>query len=643
MTNSTDNQQEEKTDKSEKKKNKKKGPIRFEAVVPVVVIGLLLFGYFYLFFDSNLRSAIELGATYGHGAEVNVGDLNSSFLDGKMVIRDIQVTDKGAPERNLFQIGEIRFNLSWDALLRAKIVIEEASVLNIQALSPRKRPGRIIPKEETATENKMVQEVEEKALDELKESYNKNILGDVANVLGGEDPSKQIDKMTADLKSEKRIKEIEAELKKKEKEWKERFAKLPQKKEVDALIARAKAIKLEGNPLQVAQGLKEVDSVLKEADRIQKTYSKAHNDLNGDYKKIEGDVGNIDKIIEKDIADLQKRLKIPSLNVADFSKGLFGRLFLDKLGSYAKYANMAKEYMPPPKDERTPEEKIQVHVREKGRDIPFKVTTGYPLFWLKKAKISSQPTDSQYSGKIEGLLQNATSDPKFLGKPFTAHITGDFPHQKVMGLNMLVTLDHTKIPAKETLQMKIASFPVSRMALSESSDVTYAFDEAQGSSVISGTLIENKINMKMNNKYSNIKYDIKASSKDLKDVLLAVAKDIPVVTLNATAKGPWGSPNIGINSNLGNALSRGFKKQLDAKIQEARRKLKAFVDNKIKGERAKLDKQVAGVKKQFDAEVGKHKKEIDRAKSQINAEKKKAKSGTQKKLDDLKKKIKLPW
>ncbi|MDC0980457.1 TIGR03545 family protein [Bdellovibrionales bacterium] len=648
MTNSTDKSIKKKPEKKpekepiKKKKSKKKGPIRLEAVIPVVLISALSIAYFYLFFDSHLRSGIELAATYGYGAEVNVGKIESRFLDGSLSVKGIQVTDKDSPERNLFQIGEIRFQFSWDALLRAKFVVDEASVVNIQALSPRKRPGRILPKEESAGESQIVNEVEEKALAELKESYNQNILGDVANLLDGTDPSSQISKMTADLKSEKKIQEIEKELKAKEAQWKARFAKLPQKPEVDALIARAKAIKLEGNALEVIKGIAEVDAVLKEADRIYKSYDGAQKDLKKDYSKVESDVGGIDKMIQNDINDLQKRLKIPSLNVADFSKGLFGRIFLDKLGAYSKYINMAKEYMPPPKKEEE-EPSVQAHARETGRDIRFPITTGYPLFWLKKAIISSEPTDSKYSGRIKGVLKNATTDPIFLGKPFTAEIEGDFPHQQIQGLNLKLTMDHTKIPAKESFQMTIASFQVGEMVLSDSKDVRFAFSRATGESRVAGTLIENVVNLRMNNRYQQIQYDVKAKSPLLDSVLKGVAKDISAVTLNARATGAVTNPNIGINSNLGEALSRGFKKQLDAKVKEARQKLKTYVDDRIKAERAKLDQQLSQAKNRLNAEIGKHKKEIDNAKAEIEGRKKGAKSGPQKQLEDLKKKLKLPW
>ena len=58
---------------------------------------------------------------------------------------DLQVTDKEHPERNLVQVGNIHFAALWDALLRGKVAIEDASVLDIMAFTPRKKPGYVIP------------------------------------------------------------------------------------------------------------------------------------------------------------------------------------------------------------------------------------------------------------------------------------------------------------------------------------------------------------------------------------------------------------------------------------------------------------------------------------------------------------------
>ncbi len=63
----------ENKDTKEVKTPKKKGPIRFEAIIPVLVLSLLTFAYFSYYFDRHLKSLIEYVGTQGNGAEVNVG------------------------------------------------------------------------------------------------------------------------------------------------------------------------------------------------------------------------------------------------------------------------------------------------------------------------------------------------------------------------------------------------------------------------------------------------------------------------------------------------------------------------------------------------------------------------------------------
>src|SRR5205085_680117 len=103
----------------------------------IAIIGV----YFMLFFDGNLRRGLEYAGSHINGAEVDVGRVSTSFTGARLEIDNIQVTDKEHPERNTIQLGSIKFQMSWDALLRAKILVKEASILDIQALMPRKSPG----------------------------------------------------------------------------------------------------------------------------------------------------------------------------------------------------------------------------------------------------------------------------------------------------------------------------------------------------------------------------------------------------------------------------------------------------------------------------------------------------------------------
>src|SRR6185369_6339423 len=58
------------------KKTKAKGPIRFEAVVPILIVIALIYIYFALFFDMHLRHALEFVGTHGNGAEVDIGHVH---------------------------------------------------------------------------------------------------------------------------------------------------------------------------------------------------------------------------------------------------------------------------------------------------------------------------------------------------------------------------------------------------------------------------------------------------------------------------------------------------------------------------------------------------------------------------------------
>ena len=109
-----------------KELEKSKGPIRFEAIVPIAIVCAATYFYFALLFDLHLRKGIEWTASYVHGAEVNVAKLHTSFLRGTFRMTGLQVTDKEEPTRNLIVIGDIRFGFLWDALLRAKFVVEDA-------------------------------------------------------------------------------------------------------------------------------------------------------------------------------------------------------------------------------------------------------------------------------------------------------------------------------------------------------------------------------------------------------------------------------------------------------------------------------------------------------------------------------------
>ncbi len=631
------------TDKA--KKPKVKGPIRWEAVIPAAVLTGLLIAYFALFFDGHLRRGLEYAGTQINGAEVNIGRLATSFLGARLEIDDIQVTDKNKPERNIVQVGSVRFQMLWDGLLRAKVVVSEASILNIQALTPRKHPGYVVPPPPPSTGPSLLQKAQDQVLSQTQKKFNKNFLGDVASVLGGTDPKEQLKQIEGQLKSDARIKELQKELKEKSAKWEQKVKELPQGKELKEYETRIKALKFDmKNPAEFAASVKEADKILKEADQKVKLVDQATKDVKGDVGNYTQAFKDLEKMINEDIKDLQTKLKLPNVDGKEFSQQLFMQMIEQRLVGVRKYVEVARQYMPPKKTaaekQAKKDEQLIPHKRGQGVNVRFPITTGYPLFWLKHAGISSELGASELSGNIKGDIQDLTTDPSFIQRPTLIAVKGDFPKQSIQGLDAKITLDHTHEQAKETMIISVSSFPVTEAKLSDSEDVRLGLSKARGSTIMNASLVDETITADIKSTFGDLQYDLEAKNKIVKEIIDNILKGIPLVTLNAQVKGSFTDFDVHINSNLGEELAKGFQKQLQAKIDEAKAQLRKMVDAKIGGERDKLkadmDKTVGGLTKDLDGKKAEVDKVVQEAKNQLQSEKGK---GQGKKLEEEGKKL----
>jgi uncharacterized protein (TIGR03545 family) len=597
--------------------NKKtKGPLRIEAIVPTAIVLGLLFLYFLLFFDSHLRRGIEFAGTQIHGAEVNIGKVKTSLWQASFELFDLQVTDKTQPERNIVQVGSMKFQLLWDALLRAKFVVEESSILDIRAHTQRSKPGYVLPP--ATSEGGLLAKAQEKVLEQTKKQFQQNILGDIANVLDGVDPKEQLKNIQADLKSTLRAQELESELTKKKEEWQKRIQELPKPAEIKAIEAKIKALDLKTkNPLELAKNLKQAKEILGEAEAKVKQVDSAQKDLNSDLTNYTNAIGDLEKMAAQDVADLQKRLQIPSLDAKAFSAQLFMGQLEEKLVSLRKYIVIVRKVMPP---KRSAEEKIArkeeqlvPRARGKGENISFPITTGYPLFWLKKAAVSSQIEQSEWAGKVQGEIRNFSTAPSLLQDPMQVELQGDFPKQKILGLNILGEIDHRTEKAKESIKIQLASAPVMRQVFSESPQVTLGIEEAVASGTFLAELNDENLRVEVSSKFDQAKYLLEAKNNRVKDLLATVLAGIPTVTMNAKVIGSWDKFDLDLDSNLGRELSAGFQKQLQAKVGEAKAKLDSFVKEKLDPARKKVQDQLGSLSGGLGKSLAQNKSDLDSA------------------------------
>ena len=470
------------------------------------------------------------------------------------------------------------------------------------------------------------------------------MLGDIAGLLNGGNPKDQLKTLEGSLKSEARIKELQAELKTKEQDWNQRLKSLPQTKDLNAINDRIKHVKTSGfkNPSELQNSLNEINGIAKDAQtQVQQVQSTA-NALNADVNKYQGEIKDLDQLVKDDVKGLESRFKIPKLDVESLSRLLFGPTLFQKVKQAEFYMNKAREYMPPKKTAaQKAEEKAEIpkpHERHKGRNYKFGSPQSYPLFWLKKAEISSKSQGSEFAGDLQGEILNLTDDQPTLGRPTSLTFKGDFPNQKIHGVAGQLTIDHVTDVPRESLSMKVASLALSEHILVSSPEAMIGFKQAQGDSDFAVDLQDENVKIKLNSGFDKVTYDIVAKNKIVSDLLTKTFNGLPKVTLTAAVGGTWSDLKFNIDTNLARELQAGLGREVQAKINEAQAQLQKMIDQRIGDQKKKLLDQFNGLQGQIKGQLAGKQAEIDKAKSDLDKAKNDAVKGQGKQLEDQGKK-----
>jgi uncharacterized protein (TIGR03545 family) len=581
MTNSTDT-----------KGSTGKGPFRWEAVVPAGILIGLLAAYFHFFFDRHLKRSLEFIGTQVHGAEVNIANIQTSFWRASLSVAEIEVTDKESPQRNIVAISQLNFSMSWDALLRAKILIEEASILGIRPLSPRAQAGFVLPPQ--APSNSYWNLMQEQLLAQTRKRFNENFLGDLAKVLSGVDPKDQLKEIQGQLKSTETAEKLKVELRQKKTDWETRIAELPRPKELEPLRAELKALNLKTkNPMEIASNLKKAKEILQAVEEKIATVDGAQSDLQKDLQRFSQEVSDLPKLAQQDARDLQKRLQLPSIDPKELALQLFLPQLEKYLVSARKYGAIARKVLPP---KRTKEEKLArgseslvPRERGEGQTFHFPVTTGYPLFWLKRAAISSEMAQGEWAGKAKGELTGLSSHPEISGQPFRLALNGSFPKQELEGLEIVAVVDRAQEEPSESLSLSLASAPLSPWTLSAGDSTRLILQSGKVSGSGKLALKGDGVEFRLATEIRDPNFTTEVSSQQLREILSGALKDVPKMTLSAKVVGPWSDLAIDMDSNLGTVLSAAFQKQLQGKLTEAKKQLDSLVEAKLGPVREQLN------------------------------------------------------
>ena len=561
--------------KEQTKVNKKKGPIRFEAIIPVAILSGLTFGYFSYYFDRHLKAGFEYVGTLANGAEVNVASVKTSFIKGSFDLNGLQVTDAQMPTHNTLEIENIHFKYLWDALLRMKFVVEDASINNIQISKPRQRPGKVLPPEPAKPSK--IDEIQLEVISQIKNKYGKNVLGDVVSLLEGGDIQSQIETIREELKSEARLKSMLSDVNTKKEFWDGKIKTLSDATKIKGIEAEIQKISKEKNFLEQAKGAQKLGDLLKDVNKQYNEIQSASKQLQTEVSTVAKYPSEIENLVKEDIESLKDRFAIPQIDFKDMAMHLFAGEFAEHIAKARKYQALAEQYLPEKKDK----EEVIPPKRSQGKSYDFPITKGYPLFWLKRAAISSKGTENTYSGNLSGELTNVTTSPKTIGKPIVLDVKGNFPGIKVMGVEAMIKADFTQDIPKQTALLKVGSFVVPEKMFVSDEKMKFGFKSAIGSTTMKAELKEKELNMSWVSELKSPQFIVESKTKIAQEMLGNILNAIPVINIDGTATGSFKNLNMAISSNLGDEIGAGLKREIGNKVSEAQGKIQGLIDEKI--------------------------------------------------------------
>lgn len=651
---------------SKKTKTKKpQGPIRWNAIIPFLIVCGLFYVYFFFFFDTHVRKTIEWAGYKALGSELNIGEFKTSFLKGNVAINKIELTDSKEPQFNSIELGSVRFDINWDALLRLKFVVEEIAVEGVQFKSKRAKPGKVAPPPPPSADDGpgFVSQLQDKAVNKLENDNQSNVLGDVAGFLKSGNADAQLQNLQGQMASKKLLEDMNTKWTQKKTEWDTRIKALPSGKELNELKERFSKIKYQGfkTPQELQASLSEIDAVVKEIDSKNKQIQEVKTNLESDLKGLDQDYKNLDAQIKKDVDTLKSHFKIPKIDAASFAKALFMDYLTPVMQKVERYKKLAEKYLPPKyakklNGEKVPVEKpddtIQPHPRENGVTYEFPIAKGYPLFWIQKVNISSTSNKQVDYGDFKGLISDITSNQKQIGRPTTLNVNGDFKSMNVSGIKLNAELNNTQAEPIVKFQMGVGSYMLTNLNLMQTKDGEISIPSSNTSVDASGEIVGFKnYDLRLKNEFRNVDFKVATPDKTVTEVLNETLSPIKSFDLQASARGEIKNLDIDIRSSLGGDLQRSFENLLKAKIAEANEKLQKSINEEIGKLKAQLQTQTDGIKNQVQGEVNKVQAQVNDQKKladdKVNQAKKdfenQAKNKIQdegkKQLDDLKKKF----
>lgn len=498
-------------------------------------------------FDSQLKAWLEKHLTQLNGAQVNIGSIKTYFLQGKLVLKDIQFGSPTTPMRNTFQINTVTTQFAVGPIFRKKFHISDLNIDGFQYWTQRLEPS-IDP--ESFDTNIMAAAVMDRASHGIYTGIRNELTDNPLRHLGqlgtGFTLQSRIALLADKLTTIRQLKSILNDLKEKDSYWERKTAEIPSEAAFAGLQNRIQKEKSKSD----STSLTELQSKLEELQN-------SIQELDQQIVTAKADLKKVDETVEQDVSFIRRELGLPDSNHEDLTDLIFGPVWLGFLEKLSYWIDFGRTQSPVGSSNEN--YGMTILTRKGKRAVHFGSLGALPSFLLEQATFKSGDNPQSNTVIIEGVLHGLNSDPVIYGKPTLLHLTADYPEKGFRNLTIDAMMDHTGTVPKENLTVSINSFPIQDWALSRTSDIQLKIKNALVGLDLIGEFEGEEVNLKWDMRISEAEYQIQSRFRPVEQTLKTIVQDMYSFPLEGTITGNKASVSFQSKSGLGRRLATGLR------------------------------------------------------------------------------------
>lgn len=555
--------------------------IRWSYLVPrLVILGLIVLAV-WISADPILKYAIINSTQSVTGAKVEVGQVKSSLLNGKVYLKDVAISDPRNPMQNLIQADVAYLQLNPQKLLHRQLVIEHGHSTDVMFGAPRTESGEL-PNRDYAFEDLtswLPEGTYDGAVDAARNWMDKlqtTITNQTVNNLETIKVSQELQQKWPPIFEQKRA-------------------------EIDAMQKLLTSLKTKietpmENPLRdfdkLAQAVEEVNT-------LQRKLMATRQEMVDLVAAANADLERLRQAQAQDTANV-KQYASSALDADTFSRLLLAKDQSDRLKEVINWVRWFQNSIPDPENDFYP-------ARHRGTDIAFQGQKEVPQFLIKTLELEGQGTLSDKHFNFAGVAKNLTTQPSLHDQPATFELRAQGEHHLIVNC----TIDRRKPVWKDKMEITCPDLEIPGQNLGDGNTLIVQMNPSRVQAEISLEISGNEIAGTLIFRHSNCslyidKIDNFAGGQDMQLRLNQELAQIREFSTEATLSGTLEEPKIAFSSNLGSqfaaSMNRIMKSQADQQVANFQRQINQRYQQELSKLNQIFTENFRGIERQLNGE-----------------------------------------